>query len=141
MDLSKPEIVVLERVRGRGFSDKDEKAAWGASNNFNMGRYFGQIELALCSYCELMNVKMLYVDPKQWQSLIHDEISKKIPAKQRSLAAYKRFHPNSPIKTGTRGTDKNMIDAILIATYGIMKFTKDGFNEQKWEFINDKGDY
>jgi hypothetical protein len=135
LDLTKPEMIIIEKIRGRGASPKDKKTSWGASQNFNMGYYFGQIVIATISYCKFMNIRWKFVKPKAWQALIHDGISTKLTPKERSLIAYEQLHPNSPIKPYRKGgkINHNIVDGLLVATYGIMKFTKDGL--QQWEFI------
>ena len=49
-----------------------------------------------------------------------------LKAKEKSMIAYKQLFPHGPIPHGPRGgaIDHNIMDALLVGTYGILKYSK-----------------
>jgi hypothetical protein len=120
---SKAELILLEKVMGR--------SGWSATNNFNFGSAWGQ----LYQIIRLSNLPHRLVVPQQWQKIIHQGIDGKLEAKEKSLVAYTQFFPHNPIPRGPRSgkIDDNLLDAMLIATYGVMEYAKDSF--RSWGFV------
>jgi len=118
----KPDLVVLEKPIGRGIGR--------ATAIYNQGVIYGQIWESI----KLMPHRR--VDPKAWQKLLHEGISPKIDAKARSLISYQQLWPHEPIPKKTLKTkevDHNAIDAMLMATYGVLKFGDDK-SIKRWVF-------
>jgi len=118
--------VLIENIHGRG--------GWGATQNFNMGYYFGQVMHELIKSQRPFEL----ITPNTWTSLLHREIDLKGAApKAKSLAAYHMYFPHDPIgKTkGKDGYHDGLIDALLIAAYELIKE-----NEviPRWIFCNEE---
>lgn len=114
-------LILLEKISGRG--------GFGATQTFNSGSAFGQIKLLL----SMSKLRHRMVLPSKWQDLIHEGVSPKLKPKERSYIAYKQLLPHGPIRM-TRGgnVDHNLVDALLIAVYGVFKY---GRSELKaWTF-------
>ena len=110
----KVDLLILEKVMGR--------KAWGATQTFNFGVGWGQVWLSIA------NSKLPYklTPPQTWQKVIHEGVKATLTAKQRTMIAYKMLYPNQPIPHGPKGgaIDDNVLDALMIATYGMIKFEK-----------------
>jgi len=113
----KPDLIILEKVMGRG--------GWGATQTFSMGLSYGQIHLAT----KKIGVPYRLVIPQTWQKLIFEGITQKLPAKIKANLAYRQLFPNDPIPNlrGSKNKNENIVDALLIATYGIMKYGDGNF--------------
>jgi len=112
LDSRQVNMILIEKVGGR--------VGWGASQVFNFGFGYGQIRQVVARYPHTL------VPAQTWQKVIHAGISPKLPAKERSLLAYKQLYPNGPIQLEGKQSklNDNLIDALLIATYGVLKFDR-----------------
>lgn len=107
---------------------------------FNMGHVCGQINMAV----RLIQCKYRLVDPKGWQKIIHEGTNTNLTAKERTMLAYTQFYPKNPLcpdprykKDGTLAkiqpkVSPDLVDALMIATFGIMKYSKVGL--KNWQF-------
>lgn len=111
-----PSILILEKVQGRGGS--------GATQTFNFGFACGELNATLRSWQE--TASMYYVQPQIWQKILHQGVDTKLDAKSRSFVAYRRLFPQGPIAAGPKGgkADDNLIDALLLASYGVLTFAR-----------------
>jgi hypothetical protein len=112
LDTHKPNLVLLEKVGGR--------AGWGATQNFSFGCNWAQVRLTISSYPYRL------IAPQTWQKLIHQGVATNISTKERSLVAYEQLYPNRPLPVGPKSKrpDDNLIDALLLATFGMMSYYK-----------------
>lgn len=108
------DMILLEKVQGRG--------NWAATNNFNFGAVFGQTWLAV----SCLKKPYLLVRPQQWQKKIHEGIEGKLSPKEKSACAYRNLFPHKPLPAGPRGggVHDGVLDALLIAYYGVIKQKK-----------------
>jgi hypothetical protein len=108
--------IIIEKVHGRG-------GVWGATQNFNFGFIYSQI-----LSCVTRNyTSYTLVEPKTWQSVIHEGIQHKSTAKIKTMSAYKRLCPENPLiecGSSTSKIDENLIDAFMISLYGQIKYAK-----------------
>ena len=118
------DCIFLEKVMGRG------GASWGATNNFNFGMIYGQILLAT----KMAQKPMILITPQTWQKIIHKGIPTSLGAKEKTLAAYQNLFPHDPLPKTPRSkkTDNNLIDALMIALYGVLK---NNGHIKKWELL------
>lgn len=116
LKLSRPTTIILEKVQG--FSGS------GVTQTFNFGFSCGELNAVLVVWSRAFHASMVYAVPQAWQKVVHVGVSGK-DAKTRSMIAYERLYPHGPIKKGPKGgkIDDNMVDALLLATYGVMKIT------------------
>jgi len=123
---TKPDVLLMEKVIGRG--------GWNATTNFSLGSSFGQIAQVVRLFRSSHESIFRLVEPKKWTTLLHEGLDKKLEAKERSLLAYAQLFPHAPLKVGPRSgkIDHNVLDALLIAVYGVMKFGKGSM--QRWTF-------
>lgn len=116
------DICYLESLRGRG--------GWGATTNFGLGSYFGQISLWL----KQKDIDVRHVLPSVW--INHFDRRTRIKTKERTLEAYKRLFKHLPIKPrivkGKEAYNNNLIDSLMIAVYGYIHET--GQKHKKWRF-------
>lgn len=95
----------------------------GAVSMFNYGCGYGELLGALAA----LNMPHTAVPPATWSKVMHQGISRSLPPKARSLAAFKRLFPGVDLKA----TDKckkqheGLVDAILLAEYGRLRHNGD----------------
>ncbi len=92
----------------------------GATSAFSYGRGFESLVLSI----EYAGHPMTLVEPGKWTKEMHEGISKELKPKVKSLIAAKRLFPKLVAMLPTRpkgGIHDGMIDALLIAGYGLRK--------------------
>jgi hypothetical protein len=124
LEFVKPDLVLLEKIQGRG--------GWGATQTFSMGQSYGQIHMLVA--CSPYPYRL--VPPQTWQKVVCEGVAEKLPPKSRADAAYRQLFKHDPIPNKRGSTDKNdnLLDAWLLAFYGIMKYARG--HVRPWEFIN-----
>ena len=114
--LVKPELILLEKVQGRG--------GWGAGQTFTFGSSFGQLLTVLrSSGCPLKRIP-----PQSWQKEFHMHTFKGASPKQSTKLAISQRFPFCP------KLHEGVADAFLIAAYGVMKYDPQG--NYSWDFKN-----
>lgn len=126
----KDKDVDFEAVRNilKGFLDVDaiflERAAphaMGSKHAFNYGRGFAAIEIAV----KLSEIPVVYVEPAKWTKVMHEGISNDLKPKAKSLIAverlYKKLLPKIPRTPKSKALLDGVVDALLIAGYGLRK--------------------
>lgn len=113
-----PAVCWIEGVRGRG--------GWSATSNFSFGAYAGGAASVALTY----GWDLRSATPQEWQAGVHIPAPGK--AKERSLATYHSLYRHDPLprKRGG-GLDHNAVDALLIATYGVLCL---GMPIRRWVF-------
>jgi hypothetical protein len=110
---------IIERVQGRGNNVK-----WGATQNFGMGKNYGQI-LGL-----LHHVPLTFVIPQTWQKKVHKNV-KGLTPKERSASAFASLNPSfGEMKKSMNG----LVDAFLIARWALDEARIVFFDD--WNFID-----
>ena len=116
------DICYLESLRGRG--------GWGATVNFGLGSYFGQIAFWL----KQKDIDVKPVLPHIWINYFDKRTN--IKTKDRTLEAYKRLFKHLPIEPrivkGQEAYNDNLIDSLMIAVYGYNNETSQRL--KKWTF-------
>lgn len=124
LEQAAPDQIVLEKVQGRG--------GFNATSTFNFGFACGELNALLRYWASVRSASMHYVAPQTWQKVCHEGIADGLNPKERSAVAYERLFPHSPGKTPKqKRTDDNVIDALLLATYGVIRFG--GGLLRRWE--------
>lgn len=94
--------------------------AMGSKHAFSYGRGFEAIVIAI----ETIKLPMTMVEPQKWAKEMHEGISADLKPKAKSLIAAKRLFPKLVAMLPTKpkgGVHDGMIDALLIAGYGLRK--------------------
>ena len=103
--------VFLERAYG---------GQMGATAAFNYGRDFAALELAI-KLCEL---PVTYIEATKWTKKIHEGISSDLKPKAKSIIAVKRLLPHLvkeiPVTPKSKAMHEGILDALLIAHYGVL---------------------
>lgn len=117
LDLTRPSVIVCEKVMGRGGD------GWGATQVFNFGFTCGEINAVIGTWAKKHHASIHYVPPQNWQKVIHEGVASSLAAKTRSMIAYERMFPHRPIPLTPKSkkTDDNIVDALLIATWGVLR--------------------
>lgn len=113
------------------FTDEDAHAfleravpfAMGTRSAFNYGRGFNMIENALY----LADIPVTYVEPMKWAKVMHAGISEDLKPKVKSQMAVRRLYPQLVKQipaTKTGKLDEGVVDALLIAGYGLREWSK-----------------
>ena len=120
-----PDLILLE-TPAVGSHDKK----WGNLQIFNMGDVFGQVKSAV----RLSGRPTRYLKPSQWQKKMYEGILQKVPAKEKAVIAYKQLYPNEPIPlpNNRKKPHDGVLDALLIATYGVLEYG--GGKLLQWRF-------
>jgi hypothetical protein len=115
LTLAKPGALIIEKVSGFRGS--------GATQTFSFGFACGELNAVVTSWASHYHASLVYVLPQSWQKVVHVGTPQKETAKDKSLLAYKRLFPHQPFARGAKGgkVDDNLVDALLIATYGVLK--------------------
>ena len=124
LSLHRPGLIIIEKVQGfKGAS---------ATSTFNFGYAVGQLNLAV----RASNIPYKLITPQRWQKELHVGIKGSLSAKERTMAAYRQMFPHEPIPKGPRGgkIDDNVLDAFVIAVYGVIKYGNRII--RKWEFVS-----
>jgi len=103
-----PDTIFLEKVHAiRGSS---------AKSTFSFGSGFGQ----LMGITSTLGYRMIQIEPKKWQSLMHEGVEKKYDAKHRSAVAAIRLFPGYDFTLGGKRKlyHDGVVDACLIALAG-----------------------
>jgi len=121
-------LFIVERPRGRG--------GFTATSTFALGEVCGQVRQVVAQ----TQIPWRHVDPKVWQEVIHKGIPANRSPKIKSQAAYEQLYPHKPLPLTPRSkkTDDNLIDALLIATYGVLKYG--GGKLQRWDLCKEDED-
>ena len=85
--LSNNDMVLVEKVSSLGMA--------GKTQTFNFGFIAGQITFA----AKMAGCRFRQVNPQMWQKLIHEGITGKLSAKEKSKIAYDQFYPSDPFRT------------------------------------------
>lgn len=108
-------LFIVERVIGRG--------GWSARANFSFGLTYGQVMLSLRHHHSESPSRI--IGPLTWQQTMHRGLPD-VDTKSRSLLAFEQLFPYGPLPRGQTGKmNENLIDAWLIAAYGVLSFTKE----------------
>ncbi len=102
------------------FLERAMPFAMGSKHAFNYGRGFETIVIAL----KLLKFSVTYVEPSKWTKEMHEGISGDLKPKVKSAIAVKRLFPHLVRELPTKpkgGMHDGMIDALLIAGYGLRK--------------------
>lgn len=114
------EIKLLYGDDGHVMLEKAAPFKMGVTSAFNYGRSFAALEI-LARTCGL---PYTMVHPRAWTRVMWEGISARGDSKQKSLTALKRLFPKEakliPCNKNGKPHD-GMIDAFLIAAYGIRK--------------------
>lgn len=126
--LQVPVTVVLEKVRSR--------PGQGVVSMFTFGRGLGMIEGLVAG----LSMPIQQVTPQAWVKELHEGIDQKLSAKARSMLVVRRLYPDLNLLATPRSKKLHdgLIDAALIATYGLRKL-KGGLDESKY-YRKDKKD-
>lgn len=106
-------IIGLEKAQVLSFGG----IAQGAVSIGSYMRAFGQIEGCLTA----LGLPFTLIPPKTWQKIMHAGTDSKKKAKDRSIEAAKRIHPNEDLRASTRCKVPHLgkVDALLICDYTI----------------------
>lgn len=102
------------------FLERAVPMAQGVKTAFNYGRGFE----ALCIAIQLLKLPVTLVEPQKWAKEMHQGISADLKPKAKSLIAAQRLFPSlvdALPKRPKGGYHDGMIDALLIAGYGLRK--------------------
>ncbi len=114
----------MEKVQGRRGS--------GATQTFGFGFACGELNAILRYWASLRKVAMHYVTPQAWQKGFHAGMPESLTAKEKSMLAYDRLFPHHPGRlSAARATDDNVVDALLLATHGVLRFGHGGL--RRWD--------
>ena len=107
-DFSGPMTCYLERVA--------TMPGQGISSAFTFGKSVGYVEMALVA----AGIPYQEVTPQSWTKIMHEGLSKELPAKERSAVAARRLFPGHSFLATAKSTKphEGLIDAALIAEYG-----------------------
>jgi hypothetical protein len=119
-DLKTADMVILEKVSAN--------PRWGTSACLTFGKTVGQIQMLIST------ANFFEISSKTWQKVMHLGFSDSMESKEKSLAAFYRINPDYPTKPKP---DHNMIDAFLMADYGLRK--NGVMVSQEWRFEHVKG--
>lgn len=94
----------------------------GVSSTFKFGKGFGAVEALLIAH----KIPYRLITPQAWQKIMHKGESRAQGPKQRSLRVAKRLFPrvNFLKSERSRVDHDGLIDAILIAEYGRVKYNE-----------------
>ena len=94
----------------------------GVSSTFKFGDVYGTIKGMLTAF----GIPFELVTPQSWTKELHAGVSKGLPAKERSRLVASRLFPDLDLRESSRCRvpHDGMIDALLIAEYGIRKMGK-----------------
>lgn len=104
------------------FLERAVPMAMGSKHAFNYGRGFAALEIAI----QLEGFPVTYVEPAKWTKEIHEGISSDLKAKAKSVIAFERLFPHLKDQISKSKTGKyheGILDALLIAAYGIRKLS------------------
>jgi len=102
------------------FLERAIPMAMGSKHAFVYGRGFAALEIAI----QIEGFPVTYVEPSKWTKEIHEGISADLKAKAKSVIAFERLFPHlgDVVPKNTKGRfHEGVLDAILIAAYGIRK--------------------
>lgn len=99
--LEKADILILEKV--------SVQPLWSTASGMTFGKIVGQLQMILSQWA------FLEVSSRTWQKTAHLGFAVHMRPKEKSLAAFHRINPTYYYKK----LDHNMIDAFLIAEYGL----------------------
>lgn len=129
-----PDIFVIEELSaGRG---DVRSGKWAPSTMFKLGLVYGQAIAAVA----LTGVPYYMARPVRWQKRVCDvaDVNRKgRTAKESSGDAYANLFPHAPIPVSTRNgspcaPNHNIVDALLIATMGVLEYGNGNINP--WVF-------
>ena len=109
--------------KGNVFAFMEKVSAFPGQSSksmFSYGQHVGGIEMILIA----LNIPYEMVPPKTWQKTMFSGTEAKQNPKVRALASASRLAPTFDFKASERSKNPHdgMIDAYLIATFGIRKF-------------------
>jgi hypothetical protein len=103
------------------FVERAMPMAMGSKHAFNYGRGFAAIEIAI----QLAKRSVTYVEPLKWSKVMHEGIDTRFTPKVKSVIAIERLyptiHPLIPRTPKSKKLHLGVVDATLIAGYGIRK--------------------
>lgn len=102
------------------FLERAAPMAMGSKAAFNYGRGFEAIVLAV----GLLKMPLTLIEPSKWTKEMHEGISQDLKPKARSKIAAERLFPiqiEKLPKLPKGGVHEGMIDALLIAGYGVRR--------------------
>lgn len=122
----KLDTIILEQVQGRG--------GHGATQTFSFGFTCGEINVTL----KALGRPMQLVKPAIWQKQLFEGTSPDLKPKARALIAYERLFPHKPVPVGPKSgkPNDNIVDALLVCTYGVLKFGSGGLRSWSLTKIN-----
>lgn len=102
-DLKAIDLMILERV--------SMQPKFSASAAHTFGKCIGQLQMLLSAF------PFAEVASPTWQKVMHLNYPDAWDAKAKSMAAFQRLNPN--FKAGKKKVSKDLVDAFLIAAYGL----------------------
>lgn len=115
-DLKSSDLVILEKV--------SVQPVWSAASGMTFGKTVGQIQMMISQ------TTFAEVSSRTWQKEMHLGFTDSMKPKEKSAAAFYRLNPD--YVHGKRKPSHDMIDAFLIAAYGLKT---SGINIQGgWKF-------
>ena len=102
-DLKSAELIILEKV--------SVQPKWSSMASMTFGKTVGQLQMLLSAF------SFAEVSSRTWQKVMHLGFSDNMKPKEKSEAAFYRLNPD--YVRGKRKPSHDMIDAFLIAAYGL----------------------
>ena len=119
-NLALADLIMLEKV--------SVQPQWSTCSGMTFGKIVGQIQMLISS--------MIFseVSSRTWQKIMHLGFADNLKPKKKSEAAFYRLNPN--YKQGRKRPSHDLIDAFLIACYGLKTCGENIQKEWKFEHIN-----
>ena len=102
-DLKSADLIILEKV--------SVQPKWSSMASMTFGKTVGQLQMLLSAF------SFAEVSSRTWQKVMHLGFSDNMKPKEKSEAAFYRLNPD--YVRGKRKPSHDMIDAFLIAAYGL----------------------
>jgi len=124
--LNSGDMIMVEKISNVG------GLPGGSTSTFNFGNVYGQINIA----SRMSGCMFRQIGPQTWQKTIHEGITGKLSAKEKSKMAYEQLFPSDPFKRPRGGkVSHDLIDSLLIATFGALKYGGTRIRDWKFEEI------
>ncbi len=110
----KPQHVFLEKAQAM--------PKQGVVSMFTYGQHFGELVGMLVT----LKLPFTLVQPTAWTKIIHEGTDSKLTTKERTLQACMRLYPTAELLATPKSKKPHlgMVDALMIAEYGIRKIFK-----------------
>lgn len=118
VDFGAADIIVLEKVSCQ--------PKWSAFSGMTFGKITGQLQMLISPYA------FREISSRRWQRDIHIGFADTMDAKAKSMAAFYRINPGYVSK---KKVDHNLVDAFLIADYGLRINNQSGKGDWRFDHI------